>query len=129
MEARKLANDELYRIDQWFKESIAPAAERIEILKHELIEIHKTELELDPKATKIVLPHGSLVSSMTQERVEVEDLELFVKWAKTTDHKELIRVKEEADLIAVRKAVYQDGIEVEGVVKVPKSRKFDVKVG
>ncbi len=124
---KRLVDIEISRIKFWHAAQTAELDEQIASLTAELVAYHESELEVNPKATTISLPHGKLVSSESAARVEVEDLERLIKWAKATDHTDLIRVKEEADLLALRKAVWQDGVEAEGVIKIPKTRKFAIK--
>ena len=92
--------DETLRIELWVEQ--ATRSDKVTVLYFEEI-LTSYMLRLREEGRKsLILPDGEIKSRETPSRAVVEDLEVFIKWAINSGHPELIRLKQEPDLKAVK---------------------------
>jgi phage host-nuclease inhibitor protein Gam len=113
------ALDEMTRVEQWLDQALKPLAHDEEWFRSKLTEYlrhirdERGEDPERPKTLSYKLPTGTITGRRPPERIEVLDEERFIEWAKTSGHPELVRVKEEVDKQAIKKAtVAKDGVSV-----------------
>ena len=97
---QRQAKDEIDRVAAWVEQ--ATRADKVTVLYFEKI-LTSYMLRLRDEGRKsLILPDGEIKSRETPSRAVVEDLEVFIKWAINSGHPELIRLKQEPDLKAVK---------------------------
>ena len=132
---QEIANAEKIRIDHWLEKVNAKPQQSADYFTAILTEYARGQrAELDRKSIK--LPHGVITSRITNAKIKVDDVELFIKWAETNNLEDLVRVKKEPAVsdfktvleISGDKAVHvATGEIVEGVVIAPESINFSIE--
>jgi phage host-nuclease inhibitor protein Gam len=103
---QRQAKDEIDRVAAWVEQ--ATRADKVTVLYFEEI-LTSYMLRLRDEGRKsLILPDGEIKSRETPSRAVVEDLDVFIKWAKES-HPEFIRTKEEADLNAMKQVSMAGG--------------------
>jgi phage host-nuclease inhibitor protein Gam len=103
---QRQAKDEIDRVAAWVEQ--ATRADKVTVLYFEEI-LTSYMLRLRDEGRKsLILPDGEIKSRETPSRAVVEDLDVFLKWAKES-HPEFIRTKEEADLNAMKQVSMAGG--------------------
>ena len=132
------------RLDDWRDDRTEQIRNRVEWVEQALEMWHRSKLQANPKAVTVTLPNGQHRARAQQPEWTV-DPDLFLPWAETHGHPELIRVKTiiEPDKAAAKKllhvdadtttpegetvrAVTEDGEIVPGVSVVIRGRKHEV---
>ncbi|MFP5327750.1 MAG: host-nuclease inhibitor Gam family protein [Acidimicrobiia bacterium] len=115
----RAADAEAERVERWLEQSLKPLVHDEAFFKSALTEYlrhirdERGEDPEKPKTLTYKLPTGTIVGRRPPERIEVLDEEKFIAWAKANGHPELVRVKEEVDKQAIKKAtVAKDGVSV-----------------
>lgn len=134
-EAQQLAQGQIERIQTWLGEQNAKADKEAERFEEMLRSYHQRELDANPKAKTISLPHGVLKARLGQPRFEIM-ADTFLTWAKE-NRPELIRTKEEPKkdelkklaVVNAGKAIDPDtGEAIPGVTVLPAEVKYSVEV-
>jgi phage host-nuclease inhibitor protein Gam len=132
---RDIADTEIARIDEWLKKVNAKPQQSAEYFTAILIEYARSQRAEEGRKS-IQLPHGVVKSRVTNPKIKVEDVELFIKWAETNSLDDLVRIKKEPAVsdfktvleISGDKAVHvATGEIVEGVTIAPESLNFSVE--
>jgi phage host-nuclease inhibitor protein Gam len=130
-----IADAETARIDQWLKKVNAKPQQSADYFTAILIEYARSQ-RAESGRKSIQLPHGVVKSRVTNSKIKVEDVELFIKWAETNSLEDLVRIKKEPAVsdfktvfeISGDKAVHvATGEIVEGVIIAPESINFSVE--
>lgn len=98
----------IQKINEWYGEETREAVNTIERMNSLIREYHMKELEKNPKRKTIKHPLGDLTARRSS-KVEVQDVEAFIKWAKESGHKDWVRVKEEPNKADIKKHVKSTG--------------------
>lgn len=109
-EVKRVAEKEKERIDTWEKKELAKNEDAKAFFEGLLVEYYSKEKLADPKF-KISTPYGK-VSSRKQQPSYKYDVNKFINWAKENEYLSLIRVKEEVDKTATKKAFKINGNEL-----------------
>ncbi|WMJ81941.1 host-nuclease inhibitor Gam family protein [Clostridium sp. MB40-C1] len=104
---KALADAEKMRIAMWEKKENESAENSISYFENLLTEYFKEEKSKDKKF-KLSTPYGK-VSSRKATKWNYNEKEVL-EWAKNSDYKELIRIKEELDKSTLKKT-FKDGID------------------
>ena len=95
------AKDESLRIELWVDQAIR--SDEVTVLYFtEVLSSYMLRLRALNGQKSLLLPDGEIKSRETPSRAVVEDLDVFLKWAKDSGHSEFIRLKEEADLNEIK---------------------------
>jgi phage host-nuclease inhibitor protein Gam len=112
-EVKRQAQVELDRINSWVEANTAANSETVayfeRILGDYLLSVRENEQD---GRKSLDFPDGKVTSRITPPKVAVEDLDAFVAWAEANGHSEWIRVKREADVLAIKKVADYSGVEV-----------------
>jgi phage host-nuclease inhibitor protein Gam len=131
----EIADKETARIDEWLKKVNAKPQQSADYFTAILIEYARSQRNESGRKS-IQLPHGVVKSRVTNPKIKVEDVELFIKWAETNNLGDLVRIKKEPAVsdfktvfeISGDKAVHvATGEIVEGVTIAPESINFSVE--
>jgi hypothetical protein len=139
-ENKQLAADEMKRIDRWLYEENKPWARTAEFFERHLEAYHRQLLAEDPKAKTVKTPFGTFALRAQAPEWRYNEAGLLA-WLKT-NRPDLIRVTEEPDKAALKKAVAlvvqedetylpvlaETGEQIEGVAVVDRPPAFSVKV-
>ena len=102
------AQDEVARIERWVVQSTRSDRATVDYFSEVLGNYVKRLREDGQKS--LSLPDGTVKSREIPEKVKVDDLDVFLKWAEQAGHGYgWVRVKKEADLTAIKAAVTFDG--------------------
>jgi hypothetical protein len=132
---REIYETEKFRIDQWLEKVDAKPQQSANYFIAILTEYARSQ-RAESGRKSIQLPHGVIKSRVTNSKIKVEDVELFIKWAETNNLEDLVRIKKEPAVsdfktvfeISGDKAVHvATGEIVEGVVIAPESINFSVE--
>ena len=97
---KRQARDETLRIDLWAEQATKADEKTAEyfttILTSYMLRLRETGQKT------LELPDGVIKSRETTSKAVVEDLDLFLKWAKDAGHPEFIRTKEDANLQEIK---------------------------
>ena len=130
-----IAERENARVDRWLNKVNAKPQQSVDYFTAILIEYARSQ-RAESGRKSIQLPHGVVKSRVTNPKIKVEDVELFIKWAETNSLADLVRIKKEPAVsdfktvfeISGDKAVHvATGEIVEGVVIAPESINFSVE--
>jgi phage host-nuclease inhibitor protein Gam len=130
-----IAERENARIDRWLNKVNAKPQQSADYFTAILIEYARSQ-RAESGRKSIQLPHGVVKSRVTNSKIKVEDVELFIKWAETNSLEDLVRIKKEPAVsdfktvfeISGDKAVHvATGEIVEGVIIAPESINFSVE--
>lgn len=135
-ENQRIATDERARIDEWLERVNEPLAQDAAYFRGLLIEYARHEREAADRKT-VITPYGSVKSRAGQPKWHV-DAAVFLDWARVS-HPDLIRVKEEPNLTAIKEvvlpvpglpdiAVTPDGEPVPGITVTPADTSYTVEV-
>ncbi|KEI15787.1 host-nuclease inhibitor Gam family protein [Clostridium haemolyticum] len=105
---KALADAERFRIDSWEKKENEGALSTIEYFENLLKTYFSQEREKNQKF-KLSTPYGK-VSTRKSKKWIYEDEEKIKNWIKDNGYDELIRIKEELDKTALKKA-FKEGID------------------
>lgn len=132
---REIAEAEKARIDHWLEKVNAKPQQSVDYFTAILTEYARSQ-RAESGRKSIQLPHGVVKSRITNSKIKVEDVELFIKWAETNNLEDLVRVKKEPAVsdfktvleISGDKAVHvATGEIVEGVTITPESINFSIE--
>lgn len=102
-ENERIAAEEIERIKAWLAEANS-AHERDLNYFTGLLTDYAARQRAEHDRKSIVLPHGKVSSRRGTTKIVVSDAEAFLAWAKANNHLDLIRVKEEPSLSAIKDA-------------------------
>jgi len=97
----KIAEAERERIETWAHDAVSSLAPDEAYFTGLLTDYARRERTESGRKT-IDLPHGKIKSRAAQPKYVFTDPAAFIAWAKETGHADLVRVKEEPDLTAVK---------------------------
>ena len=138
----RIAAEEVERITQWQADANAPHERDAQFFEGLLIEYARNEREQNNRKS-IKLPHGTILSRKGADKIVVTDSEGFMKWARENDRADLIRVKEEPSISAIKEAfppkespdataegfvITEDGEIVVGLTTQPSQVSYSVEV-
>jgi phage host-nuclease inhibitor protein Gam len=132
---QQIAETEKARIDQWLEKVNTKPQQSADYFTAILTDYARNQ-RAESGRKSIQLPHGVVKSRITNSKIKVEDVELFIKWAETNNLGDLVRIKKEPAVsdfktvfeISGDKAVHvATGEIVEGVVIAPESINFSVE--
>lgn len=103
-EVIKIAEAERARIEMWASEAVA-ALEPDEAYFTGLLLDYARRQRAEQGRKTIDLPHGKVKSRSAQPKFTFTDPAAFIAWAKESGRADLVRVKEEPDLTAVKAAL------------------------
>ena len=131
----EIADAEKLRIEMWLEKVNVKPEQEAQYFRAILEDYAKRE-RAESGRKSIQLPHGVVKSRITNSKIKVEDVELFIKWAETNSLDDLVRIKKEPAVsdfktvleISGDKAVHvATGEIVEGVVIAPESINYSVE--
>lgn len=96
------AASEIQVIRTWLAEENARLQRSAAFFEQSLTAFHQQLLDDDPKRKTVSLPAGTLKARKHPDRVDVVDVDLFVRWAQA-EKPELVRTKVEPDKTAIKK--------------------------
>ncbi len=102
----------LERLNDWRNDAVKPLQERREFFAGRLSDYLRRLREENPRKKSLPLPSGKVSSHRQQPRAVVVDEVAVIKWARASDHAELIRVVESVRVDDLRKLVKVDGEKV-----------------
>lgn len=133
-----IANQEHDRINQWL-EQVNNRFDQSKNYFESILEQYAREQRENANRKTIQLPHGVIKSRISNEKIRVEDTELFIKWAETNELNDLVRIKKEPNAINIKNelsitnegkvVVTVTGEVAEHVTIVPESISFSVETG
>jgi phage host-nuclease inhibitor protein Gam len=100
-EARRIAKTETDRINSWLESTLSSMESDEAFFSSHLTAYMRQQRETQDRKT-INLPHGRIRSRSVQQKFIVTDESKFIDWAIQSGHSELVRVKEEVDMAAVK---------------------------
>jgi len=105
-EVKRLAQIEIDRINVWIEHNTSDNQRQVSFYETALSDylISVRENSADGRK-KLDFPDGVVSSRVTPSKVEVADLESFVRWAEENGHSDWVRVKREADVSTIKKVV------------------------
>ncbi len=127
---------EQLRIDSWFLYATKSDRATVEYFTG-ILESYMKRVREEDGSKSLSFPDGNVTSTATQDKVSVDDPELFLKWAEQNGHREWTRTKTEPDMSAIKSSVkYHDesvidtvtGEVIEGLSHVAGSISVKVKV-
>lgn len=101
----KLAEAEIQRVTEWLSKvntDLENDARYFEAILTPYALLQRSE-----GRKSVVLPHGILKTTAGRAKVEIEDLETFLKWAEA-NKPELLRVKKEPDKTALNELITEE---------------------
>lgn len=105
---KRQAQEEVARIERWVASATKSDQTTVEYFSGAL-EGYMRRIRLDDGRKSLSLPDGTVKSREVAEKVKVEDLDVFLKWAEQTGHLDWVRVKQEADLATMKSKVFYSG--------------------
>ncbi len=99
-ENKAIGDKEMLRIQAWVDEVNKSLEAGAQWLENLLIDFHRQELERDPKAKTIRLPHGELNARKTPDDWRIDEA-LFLTWAQQ-NHEAWVRVVPEVNKKALK---------------------------
>lgn len=99
-ENKAIGDKEMLRIQAWVDEVNKSLEAGAQWLENLLIDFHRQELERDPKAKTIRLPHGELSARKTPDDWRIDEA-LFLTWAQQ-NHEAWVRVVPEVNKKALK---------------------------
>jgi phage host-nuclease inhibitor protein Gam len=130
------AEQEIERIRAWVTHATKSDRETVDYFEG-VLSAYMNRVRESEDRKSLTFPDGDVTSTATQDKVKVDNAELFLKWAESNGHPDWIRTKKEPDLAAIKsKAKYegdsvidaQTGEVVEGLSHVPASVSVKIKV-
>jgi len=104
----QLAEKERQRINNWVQQENEKIKDKQSFFESHLIAYAIKERDESDRKT-ISLPNGTISTRQGSDSPVIEDKENLIKWAKSNNHEEVIKVKEEIDLIELKKHIVIDG--------------------
>lgn len=104
-ENKRLAEAEIQRVTEWLSQ-VNTALER-DAGYFEAILTPYALLQRSEGRKSVVLPHGTLKTTAGRAKVEIENLEEFIKWAEV-NKPDLLRVKKEPDKTALNELITEE---------------------
>lgn len=125
---KELADEQIERIQAWHHNEIEKLDKNESFFFSLLNEYHGRLIAEDPKKKTINLPNGKLQFRAQQDELTYHP-EKLLNQLKLMERKDLIRIKEEIDKMALKEAVIKYGEVIEGVTREARPAKFSVTVG
>lgn len=107
----RLANEEHERIDRWVEYATKTQKNIVQYFTSAL-ESYMLRLREEEDRKSLSLPDGDITSRSIPDKAAVSDLGVFLKWAQESGHSQWVRIKQEADLAALKDHVEFNGDEV-----------------
>jgi hypothetical protein len=135
-ENNEIVQEEIFRLENWLQTQNKTAENSIKFFEGLLREFLTKENQKDHKIKSIKLPHGTFKFKKQQPEF-IKDENVLVEWLKTSNKHSLIKVKETADWINLKRTVdvvedklvdTETGEILQGVTVVEREDKFEVVV-
>lgn len=105
------ANEEAARIEKWVEYATKSQKSIVQYFTSAL-QSYMLRLREEEDRKSLSLPDGDITSRAIPDKAAVSDLGVFLKWCAETGHANWIRIKQEADLSALKDHVEFNGDEV-----------------
>ncbi len=102
----------LARLDEWHETAVRPLQNRREFFASALSDYLRRLRKENPRKKSLPLPSGKVSSRRQQPRAVIVDEVAVIKWARASDHAEVVRVVESVRVDDLRKLVKVDGEKV-----------------
>lgn len=102
-EIEEVAKKEIKRINMWKEKEVEKHLNHIEFFKSLLVEYLLVKRKEDKKF-RISSPYGSVSVRKLSPKWQVQDNQVLINWLKDNDRSDLVRVKEEPNLVDIKKS-------------------------